>query len=72
MERGASQYMYGIMDMDRKTKLSFFFFPWLIVWVVLVIEIIGESLRALEKRCEKNALLLLIVLLLELCFFIAP
>jgi hypothetical protein len=27
MERGASQYMYGIMDMDRKTKLSFFFFP---------------------------------------------
>jgi hypothetical protein len=25
MERGASQYIYGIMDMDRKTKLSFFF-----------------------------------------------
>jgi hypothetical protein len=47
MERGASQYMYGIMDMDRKTKLSFFF-PWLIVWVVLVIEIIGEDLRALK------------------------
>ncbi len=70
MERGASQYMYGIMDMDRKTKLSFFF-PWLIVWVVLVIEIIGEDLRALKTQCEKNVLLLLIVLLLELCFFIA-
>jgi hypothetical protein len=25
MERGASQYMYGIMDMDKKTKLIFFF-----------------------------------------------
>jgi hypothetical protein len=35
----------------------------------LVIESIGESLGALEERCGKNALLLLFILLLKLCFF---
>jgi hypothetical protein len=36
----------------------------------LVIESISESLGALEEQCRKNALLLLFILLLELCFFL--
>ncbi len=35
----------------------------------LVIESIGESLAALEEQWRKNALLLLFILHLELCFF---